>query len=80
MYDLHSEAAGLQLPSEHIHFHTRDRRMQKRARQTVYFVFLRTATVFVLLSAGVLHSCGHVVSGLHIWRAPHPETSLPWKI
>lgn len=43
-------------------------------------VFLRTATVFVLLSAGVLHSCGHVVSGLHIWWAPHPETSFPWKI
>jgi len=42
--------------------------------------FLRTATVFVRVSAGVLHSCGHVVGGLHIWRAPHPEASFPWKI
>lgn len=41
---------------------------------------LPTDTVFVLLSAGVLHSGGHVVGGLHIWRASHPETSLPWKI
>lgn len=32
------------------------------------------------LSTGILHSCGHVVSGLHIWRASHPETTFPWKI
>lgn len=60
--------------------HTRQTQTEIRARKTVYLMFPQTANVFGLLSTGVLHSCGHVVSGLHIWRAPHPETSLPWKI
>lgn len=81
VYDLQSQAADIQQPIiAHPLSRTRQTAASRHARWTVYITFLRTATVFVLLSAGVLHSCGHVVGGLHIWRTSHPETPLPWKI
>lgn len=67
VYDLHSQTAAVQQPIRaHPLSHTR--RLQRRSVPgRLSTLFLRTTTVFVLLSAGVLHSCGHVVSGLHIW-------------
>lgn len=34
----------------------------------------------VLWALGVLYGCGHVVSGLHLWRAADTEASVPWEV